>query len=76
MRFFHSLSINPSQSSELLFLQYKNNKPMSTDPSAVATIPFFFSLTFMVTLKINTRAFFGGKLYIPQVTISYKLMRS
>lgn len=49
---------------------------MSTDPSAVATIPFFFSLTFMVTLKINTRAFFGGKLYIPQVTISYKLMRS
>lgn len=75
MRFFHSLSVNLSQSSELLFLQYKNNKPMSTNPSVVATISSFFSLTFSVTLKINIRAFFE-KLYIPRVTIFYKLKSS
>lgn len=75
MRFFHRLSINLSQSSELLFLQYKNNKPMLTNLSVVATISFFFSLTCSIILKINARAFFE-KLYIPQVTISDKLKRS
>lgn len=54
---FSELSINLSQSSELLFLQYKNNKPMSTNPSVVATVSFFFSLTFSITLKVNTGAF-------------------
>jgi len=75
MSFFHSLSINLSQSSELLFLQYKNNKPMSTNPSEVATISFFFSLTFSIILQISIRALFE-KIYVPQVAVSYKLKRS
>lgn len=67
--FFYSLSINLSQTSELLFLQYKNNKPISTIPSIVsyniATITvLFFSLFFDLQRNLKDKCqglgFFDG----------------